>query len=306
MRDKILVIEDNPISRKMLRVALEAYDYAVIEAPDGKTALALMAEEMPDLVLQDLVLPDINGFELVLQLRALPGREKIPILAMTGLIAKVDELRLADAPFNDYLFKPIQPSNLVETVRSYLPFGKYSAGQPGRNRRVLVVDDEPSQRKLLVTYLEQLGFDVSSAADGNDALIQARAYRPNAILSDVLMPNLDGFQLCLKVRADPELAAIPVVLRSNNYDQEADKELARKVGAYALVATDPDFREAIRALFDSLDSTPALLLHDPQAFQAAHEERLAYQLHRQATLSAQLARRCAAQNAQVSVLASMA
>src|SRR5437016_6238351 len=168
MSQKILLIEDNPISRKMVRVALQADGYTVIEAPDGKTALSLISEQMPDLVLQDLLLPDMNGFDLVARLRALPGGEKIPILALTGLIAKADEMRLASAPFTEYLFKPLEPSLLVSTVRTHLFTTASGIEKPGRNRRVLVVDDDPSQLKLLVTYLGHLGFEIATASNGND------------------------------------------------------------------------------------------------------------------------------------------
>src|SRR5438128_8399986 len=178
MSQKVLVIEDNPISRKMVRVALQAEGYTVIEAPDGKTALALMTEQMPDLVLQDLLLPDMNGFDLVARLRAYPGGERIPILALTGLIAKADEMRLADAPFTEYLFKPLEPSLLVSTVRTHLFAASSDTEKPGRNRRVLVVDDDPSQLKLLATYLSHLGFEVATASNGNDGMLKAREYRP--------------------------------------------------------------------------------------------------------------------------------
>jgi diguanylate cyclase (GGDEF)-like protein len=305
MSHKILVIEDNPISRKMVRVALQAEGYTVIEAPDGKTALTLMIEQKPDLVLQDLLLPDVNGFDLLAQLRKVPSAAKIPILALTGLIAKADELRLADAPFTDYLFKPLEPSLLVSTVRSHLPLGEYSPEKPGKNRRILVVDDESSQLKLLATYLSHLGFEVATASNGNDGLVKAREYQPDAIISDVLMPGLDGFQLCIKIRQDPELARVPILLRSNSYDQAGDKELARKVGAYALVPTDPEFREVIRSLLESLESAPAPLACDTQTFQNEYKERVARQLDRQAMVAAQLAQRCAAQTAQISVLASI-
>src|SRR5438046_5087294 len=93
----ILVIEDNAISRKMMRIALEAEGYAVLEAANGKAALELMTKNAPDLVLQDLLLPDINGFDLASNLRMIPGGEKIPILGVTGLIVRADEMRFAAA-----------------------------------------------------------------------------------------------------------------------------------------------------------------------------------------------------------------
>src|ERR1043166_3550358 len=274
----------------------------VVEAADGKTGLRLMTEQRPDLVLQDLLLPDMNGFDLVVQLRALPQGEKIPILAVTGFMAKADELRVAAAPFTEYLFKPLEPTLLVSTVKSHLSVGSEKLGL---RRHVLVVDDDPAQQKLLATYLTHLGIEVATAAHGTDGLLKAREQRPDAIVSDVLMPGLDGFQFCAKVREDPELARIPIVLRSNKYDQPADKELAREVGAFALVPSDPEFRDAIDALFASLESTPLPISRDPDGLKSAHEERVSQQLDRQAMLSVQLARRCAAQSAQLSVLASM-
>jgi diguanylate cyclase (GGDEF)-like protein len=302
MTHEILLIEDNPISRKAVRIALELEGYTIVEAADGETGLKLMAQQMPDLVLQDLLLPDIGGFELLSQLRALPGAAKVPILALTGLMAKDDERRIGDAQFTDYLFKPVDPALLVSTVRTYLASARAGLQKPVKNRRVLVIDDEPTQLKLLATYLRHLGFDVATATDGYDGLNKARSCRPDAIASDVLMPGMDGFELCMNLRSDPELAGIPVVLLSNNYAQEADRQLAQKVGARTLVEITPDFRAAIEAL-QSLEEAPPVATDDASSLQAAHQDRLARQLERHVSLSAQLAQRCATQSAQISVLA---
>jgi diguanylate cyclase (GGDEF)-like protein len=302
MTRNILLIEDNPISRKAVRTALEVEGFTIAEAADGGTGLKLMAQHLPDLVLQDLLLPDINGFELVSRLRALPGAAKIPILALTGLMAKDDERKIADAQFNDYLFKPVEPSLLLSTIRTYLESNNAGLQRPIANRRVLVIDDEPTQLKLFSTYLRHLGFDVVTATDGFDGLVKARHYRPDAIASDVLMPGMDGFELCMNLRSEPELAGIPVVLLSNHYAQEADRELAQKVGARTLVEITPDFRAAIDAL-QSLKDGPPAAADDGSSIQAEHQERLARQLDRHVTLSVQLARQCATQSAQISVLA---
>ena len=113
---KILVIEDNPVSRESLRAALEAEGHHILEAADGKTGLELMVREKPDLVVEDLLLPDMDGFALASQLRALAGAAEVPILALTGLLTKADELKMAEAQFTDYLFKPVQSARLVATV----------------------------------------------------------------------------------------------------------------------------------------------------------------------------------------------
>ena len=127
----ILVIEDNPITRKMVRVALTAEGYALLEAPDGRSALKLAGRQFPDLILQDLLLPDVDGFDLVRQLRALPGGAVVPILAISGFLS-TEQARNLPAGFTDYLFKPVAPSHLIRTVQAYLRPTAGFAGKPGR------------------------------------------------------------------------------------------------------------------------------------------------------------------------------
>lgn len=305
MQQEILIIDGNSTSRQTMRNALSAVGYAVREAVDGASGFAAMAKAPPDLVILDLWLPDIDGFDLVSQLRALAGPANVPMLAVTGFIAKADELRIVAAQFTDYLFKPVEVPLLLKTVRTHLGPAISLAGPEPRHQRILVIDDDPSQLKLLSMRLRHLGFDVATATNGLDGLELARSSRPAVIASDILMPGMDGFQLCMRVRSDPELAAIPVVLMSNNYAQEADRQLALSLGANALVQTAPDFQEAVRAIIAGLETpAPPPLEHGP-SLQEAHQERLVRQLERQVTLNYELARRCAAQRAQISMLTQM-
>jgi diguanylate cyclase (GGDEF)-like protein len=303
---KVLVVEDNPISRKLTRVALEADGFIVAEAADGRSAIASVSRELPDLILQDILLPDIDGFDLVGRLHAVHGAEKIPILALTGLISKGDEAKLPQANFADYLFKPVEPSFLVTTVRAHLAASKTSISMPGQGRVVLAVDDDAKQLKLLATYLANLGFGVATAKDGAEALAKAETTLPDAVISDVLMPRIDGFELCLAIRKHERLKRIPVVLLTNNYDDAADKQLAADIGANALVARTPDCKDAVEILLASLNQPAPAATPNEETFEAGHKESLMRQLNRQARLSVDLARRCAAQSAQISVLASAA
>ena len=303
---KILVVEDNPISRKLTRLALEAEGFSVIEAADGQSAIDQVARDLPDLVLQDLLLPDMDGFEIVKRLHGVPGADKIPILALTGLISAGDEKKLPTAAFADYLFKPVEPSFLVSTVRAHLAASQTSEHTPGEGRVILVVDDEPTQLKLMATYLANLGFGVATATDGADAIVKAEATMPDAVITDVLMPRVDGFELCRLIRNHDRLGNTPVVLVTNNYDDEADTRLAADVGANALVHRTPDCKEAVEILLASLDRPAPFTARSDAVFEAGHKESLLRQLNRQARLSVDLARRCAAQSAQISVLASAA
>ena len=120
MSHRVLVVEDNPISAKLTHAALEAAGYAVSIASDGATALRMARSSIPDFILQDLALPDIDGLELARQLKAIPGTQSIPLVAFTGFLSRVDEAALWAAGFDDLLSKPAAAEVLVQTVRSYL------------------------------------------------------------------------------------------------------------------------------------------------------------------------------------------
>ncbi len=303
---KILIVEDNPISRKLARLALETEGFAVIEAASGQAALDAVTRDRPDLILQDLLLPDFDGFDLVERLHEMTGAGKVPILALTGLIAAGDEKRLPLAPFADYLFKPVEPAFLVSTVRGHLAASQTSESAPGQGRVILAVDDDPKQLKLLATYLANLGFGVTTAKDGAEALGKAETTLPDAVISDVLMPRVDGFELCRSIRKHERLSKIPIVLLTNNYDDAADRRLAAASGANALIQRTPDCKEAVEILLKSLHQPAPSEAADDERFEAGHKESLMRQLNRQARLNVDLARRCAAQSAQISVLASAA
>lgn len=118
---RILVVEDNPVTRKMIRVTLEQEGFNVVEAPDARTALQRVEEKKVDLVLQDLRLTDMDGLELCRRIRALPEARGIRIIALSGLLPKVEQARRLDPGFNEFILKPIEPSHLLEKIRPHLP-----------------------------------------------------------------------------------------------------------------------------------------------------------------------------------------
>ena len=113
----ILIIEDNAITRQILRLSLSSAGYEVIEAEDGRSAIAKMAEQPPDLVIEDLGLPDIDGVSLAQTLRSLPGREDVPIVAFSAFVDRLEEARATNDLFKAFIPKPIEPSKLVGLVK---------------------------------------------------------------------------------------------------------------------------------------------------------------------------------------------
>ena len=302
----ILLVEDNPITRKLVRFTLQSKGYRVLDAPDGQSALSTLQQHHVDLILQDLQLPDIDGFELVGRLRALPNGAEIPILAFSGFVSKLEEARLSAVGFDDVLTKPIEPSRLLHVIRTHLPAALGPSSGFGKGRHLLVADDDPVQRKLVCYRLGRMGFRTTPAADGEEALDAARREPPDAIIADVMMPRLDGFALCVAVRNDPRLRALPLYLVTNSYLEHADRELAANAGANGMMQRTPELADLALALQGVFDAAPAQPPPVPRLdltqLEAERTRRVVSQLERQVTLNAGVSQRAAMLGAELSVL----
>ena len=304
MNPSILLVEDNPVTRRLVRATLAGEGFSVLEAPDGRSALELARRARPALVILDMVLPDRDGASLVPELRAL--WPEVPLVAMSGFYSLQDEARACEAGFDEVLVKPVEPGRLRELTKVWLP-----ASAPARpsGQRVLVADDDPIQRKLACVRLQALGFSTEAASDGAEALEMARRAPPDAILSDLLMPRMDGFALCRQVRQDPTLAQVVVVLATSSYVEEEDRRLAADVGADAYVIRTPgmeDVLEAVQAALRRPPLSPRAPTPPPESVEREYTERLVRQLERQVTINGGLAQRCARQGAELSILGRVA
>ncbi|HYO93372.1 MAG TPA: response regulator, partial [Polyangiaceae bacterium] len=294
----VLIVEGHVPTRSLMRVTLQAEGYGVMEAESGRRALDVVETGAPALVFLDCKLPDMDGLEVGRQLGLLaPG---MPLIALTGW-ASADESRLLAAGFLDVLVKPIQTARLVELVERYLgepPPGPFRSG-----KRVLLVDDDPVQRKLAQLALSGAGFAVSVAEDGATALRLAAQEPPDVIVSDVLMPQMDGFAFCKAVRTHEALAGVPVVLMSAHYLEDDDRKLAARFGANRYVSRTDGFGTVVRAVLAAINS-PVGELHSPPAedLQAEYLRRVAHQLERQASIGMGLARRVSLQASALSVI----
>src|SRR4051812_15944414 len=123
--------------------------------------------------------------------------------------------------------------NAATTNHCLLP--TTSAVAPGLGRRVVLVDDDPLQRKLMRIRLTEAGFDVRATSCALEGFEASHAMRPDAIMSDVRMDELDGFGLCSLFRSDPFLATVPIVLVTSHYDTQDDRALAAAAGAAAII-----------------------------------------------------------------------
>ena len=302
---RVLLVEDNPQTRKLFRVTLESQGCEVLEASDGRTAMqiAAVAGRCPDLIIQDLLLPDMDGIELAARLRATPGCANVPIVAVSGFAQRMFSVEADAAGFSARLLKPVEPSQLLEVVRPLLALAPAAEAPPSSARRVLVADDDPVQRKLTRLRLRDAGFDVIEAVDGVAAVELARSWRPDAIVCDVLMPRMDGFDVCRRLRADPELEGVRIVLASSAFVHDDDRELARRAGADEYVVRAPDMAAIVEALHGALAGGPAAASAQAGQYDELHGERLARMAAAKGVESAEFALLADTHRAQLMVFA---
>ncbi len=120
MAEKILVAEDNPTNMKLITVALKKQGYTLLQAADGEEALEAAARNAPDLIIMDMQLPKISGWEVTRELRQMPGFGNVPIIAVTAYAMKEDKERAIEAGCNAYLPKPIDINQLRSVVAEML------------------------------------------------------------------------------------------------------------------------------------------------------------------------------------------
>jgi two-component system cell cycle response regulator DivK len=121
MTQRILVIEDTEDNRQIVRDLLSSVGYELIEAVDGLEGVAAAEREMPDLILMDIQLPGIDGYEATRRIRAIPALATVPIIAVTSYALSGDEAKTREAGCDGYVAKPYSPRQLLAKIREYIP-----------------------------------------------------------------------------------------------------------------------------------------------------------------------------------------
>jgi two-component system cell cycle response regulator DivK len=120
MSNRILVIEDNEDNRQIIRDLLTNLGYELIEATDGMEGMAMAQSHRPDLILMDIQLPEMDGYEATRQIRAVPELAQVPIIAVTSHALSGDEAKARDAGCDGYVAKPFSPRELLAKIREFL------------------------------------------------------------------------------------------------------------------------------------------------------------------------------------------
>ena len=215
----VLVIDDDPEVHDLLRRSLSKEGFRVVSALGGEEGLRMAREMAPDAITLDVMMPGMDGWAVLAALKADATTADIPVVMLTILDNQSMGYSLGAA---EYLTKPIDRDRLTALLKKY--------ASEGRAQSALVVDDEADARNMLRRLLEGAGWSVEMASGGRQALGMLPQRRPDLILLDLMMPEMDGFQFLEELRQNAEWREIPVVVvTAKDLSAEERSSLNRQV-----------------------------------------------------------------------------
>jgi PAS domain S-box-containing protein len=218
-RPLVLVIEDEVAIARLIAKYIEKMGYRAVTAYSAREGFDQAVRLKPDLITLDVLMPDLDGFALIQQLKAHPETAHIPVIFLSIVQDRQQGLRLGASAF---LTKPIDERKFYETVRALLE----PRGQP-----VLVVDDDRDYAQLLKRLLERQGFSVELAHDGDDALRKILSKRYQLVILDKNLPKRSGLDVLQEMRNSRSLHRVPVIVISGSAHAEEAEHTAQILGA---------------------------------------------------------------------------
>ena len=208
----VLVLEDDDRAADLIRLQLESDKCRVTRAATAEIALAILADGIPpDLITLDILLPGMDGWEFLTKLKTNPKLAHIPVVIISIVADSNKGLSLGAA---QVLQKPVSADDLQNALAK-LGFTKPSNNQPGA--KVLVVDDDPKAVEIISSYLEHTKHTVLRAYGGNEATNIAKLQQPDLIVLDLMMPEINGFEVVEELRKDSRTAKIPIIIVTSKF-----------------------------------------------------------------------------------------
>ena len=215
---RVLLVNDNPHEGRRLRQAIEKEGFSVYEGANKEDAIDLARRFRPNIIVIDVVMPEIDGTYLVKVLREDPETKEIPIIVFSA--SDEENARLKDVKAINIIKRSMDEKTLVKDIKATLQHHRMA--EPGE--KILIVDDERSITSLITSMLQEFGYTTIEASTGEEALSIAQAEQPDLILLDINLPGIDGFQTLKRLKNSVSTGRIPVILLSGIKDA---KEKAR-------------------------------------------------------------------------------
>jgi two-component system cell cycle response regulator len=240
--EKILIVDDDPTNVKLLAAKLGDGHYTILKAYSGEEALRMAKGEKPDLVLLDVMMPGVNGFDVTAQMKNCTDTADIPIILVTALDGSDNKTRGLEAGADDFLNKPVHTAELKARVRSLLRLKRYSdqikasthatgmvlnpfpsddALTDLRLPHLLIVEDNPTDAKLLKSLLNSQACSIFIAQSGEEALSICNNHRIDIMILDMLLPGLDGYDVVQQIKGKASTQSIQIIVVTSLQDIES-------------------------------------------------------------------------------------
>lgn len=266
----ILVIEDSKTSRKVISLVLKRQGYEIVEATTGSQGLAKLTHLLPDLVLLDVMLPDMDGYQILSKIRSDDRLKEVPVVMLTGKRSSVDRMKGIASGANEYLTKPFDPAKLIKVIERFMgvckkpviahvtkapavkisravkktpraivvPAAKTPAAKtPAKAHAtagpsILIVEDSPTTRKVISMVLTRKGYFLREATTGAEALRLINTEAPDLILLDAMLPDMTGYEILTQLKENQTFKQIPVVMLTAKIGA-TDRQKGLQAGAVA-------------------------------------------------------------------------
>ena len=259
MSARVLVVDDVDVNRRLLEAKLSVEYYEVITAENGAEALERARTEQPDLILLDIMMPEMDGFEVCQRLKADPALTHIPVIMVTALSEQSDKIRGLEVGADDFLTKPVDDWSLRSRIRSLLRL-KMASDELMRRRQtgaqlgvvedgqliddttgspILVIDDSPSINRIRDTLVGQ-GYAVSVADNAEHGLETASEEPFDLVLVRLRLKNGDPLRLCAQLRTCEGSRSVPILVVADNQDRDRiEKAIEIGINDYFTTPVDP-------------------------------------------------------------------
>ncbi len=238
---QILVVDNDHTMRKFLRDCLTPSGYEVVSAADSNEAFEALSEQIPDLIVLDILLEAESGWELLGDLKENPLYKAIPVLVLSG--GTLDEEQDVPSGATGRLQKPVTPGQLIQAISR--------AGVPGGasvSPRVLVVDDDPRAVDYVATVLEAKDCNVHRAYGGQEALDFLARREVDIVILDLMMPGVAGFEVLWNLRSASKNAEVPVVILTAKTVTAEERDILQESVSAILEKSHTDGQDVIRAV----------------------------------------------------------
>ncbi len=242
MNPQVLVIDDNPTTRTLACEVLFGDGYRVLSAANAAEALSVLHSSHPNLILLDPCIPGLDALAMIRGLRADANTQDTIIVALTPSAVAKDTAPPMITGCDGYIAKPADPATISKSIAAHL----HTRVRSGLT--VLVVDDDAAQRDLLRSNLEAEGITIIEAGDGLAALDELGKLAIDIIISDLLMPRMDGYRLCFEVRKNKKLRTIPIIILTGSCTGTGDAKFALAIGADRFLIKPALSAEVLRAV----------------------------------------------------------